>query len=126
MGDQWFDYTVIKEKHNKLGFDLYLVDINGLLDRERVYGYDDDTERFTPFRSLLLTGYAVATSARYRSLSRPPYRTYSVHDAALLRLQASCSVSTVITIHNAQYQGWMGWDKSYLYTTSGFMEMGHA
>src|SRR5215471_709247 len=40
-GDQWFDYTIIKEKTNKLGFQLYLVDIHGLLDREAVYGYGD-------------------------------------------------------------------------------------
>ena len=46
----WFHYTVIKEKTNKLGFDLYLVDINGLLDREKIYGYDDDTERFIAFQ----------------------------------------------------------------------------
>src|SRR6476659_9555778 len=39
LGDRWFDYTVIKEKHNTLGFYLYLIDINGLLDREKVYGY---------------------------------------------------------------------------------------
>ncbi|MDB2272918.1 glycogen/starch synthase, partial [Halorubrum ezzemoulense] len=42
----FFDYTIIKETTNKLGFDLYLVDINGLLDRHRIYGYDDDVERF--------------------------------------------------------------------------------
>ena len=47
---EWFNYTVIKEKTNKLGFDLYLIDINGLLDREKVYGYDDDTERFIAFQ----------------------------------------------------------------------------
>jgi starch synthase len=46
MGSYWFEYTIIKEKTNKLGFDLYLLDIFGLLDRESVYGYDDDTERF--------------------------------------------------------------------------------
>src|SRR6266542_3338098 len=43
LADWWFDYTIIKEKHNTLGFDLYLIDINGLLDREKVYGYSDDT-----------------------------------------------------------------------------------
>ena len=50
MGNTWFEYTIIKEKTNKLGFDLYLVDINGLLDREKIYGYADDTERFTSFQ----------------------------------------------------------------------------
>ena len=46
LGPQWFHYSVIREKTNKLGFDLYLVDVNGLLDREKIYGYDDDIERF--------------------------------------------------------------------------------
>jgi Glycogen synthase len=50
LGNTWFRYAVIKEKTNELGFDLYLLDINGLLDREKVYGYDDDTERFTAFQ----------------------------------------------------------------------------
>src|SRR3979490_3424515 len=50
IGSHHFHYSVIKEKTNKLGFDLYLVDINGLLDREEVYGYDDDTERFVAFQ----------------------------------------------------------------------------
>ena len=56
MGKMNLDFTVIKEKENKLGFDLYLVDINSLLDREKVYGYDDDTERFTEFRLLCWNG----------------------------------------------------------------------
>src|SRR5688572_28732468 len=44
LGSHAFQYAIIKEKTNKLNFDLYLVDINGLLDREKVYGYDDDTQ----------------------------------------------------------------------------------
>src|SRR5580692_9867902 len=50
LGHWWFIYTVIKEKTNRLGFDLYLIDINGLLDREKIYGYSDDAERFTAFQ----------------------------------------------------------------------------
>src|SRR5678815_2448608 len=50
LGNTWFKYAIIKEKTNKLGFDLYLVDINGFLDRERIYGYDDDIQRFTAFQ----------------------------------------------------------------------------
>src|ERR1700710_678473 len=38
LGSRQFDYTIIKERHNKLGFDLYLVDIYGLLDRPKIYG----------------------------------------------------------------------------------------
>ena len=38
LGSHPFHYSIIKEKTNKLEFDLYLVDINHLLDREKVYG----------------------------------------------------------------------------------------
>ena len=50
LGGQFFHYSIIKERTNKLGFDLYLVDINGLLDRDKIYGYSDDTERFLSFQ----------------------------------------------------------------------------
>src|SRR5215213_5892050 len=50
IGSHAFNYAVIKEKTNKLCFDLYLVDINGLLDREKIYCYDDDAERFLAFQ----------------------------------------------------------------------------
>ena len=56
IGQKGFHYSVIKEKSNKLGFDLYLLDINGLLDREKVYGYDDDTEDSLPSRLPFVTG----------------------------------------------------------------------
>ena len=36
MGEHWFEYTIIKEDSNTLGFDLYCVDIYGLLDRENI------------------------------------------------------------------------------------------
>ena len=38
MAHYYFEYTIIREVSNVLGFDLYMVDINGLLDREKVYG----------------------------------------------------------------------------------------
>src|ERR1700760_149670 len=50
MGPWWYNYTIIKETTNALGFDLYLVDIYGLLDREKIYGYSDDTDRFMAFQ----------------------------------------------------------------------------
>ena len=113
LGDRFFDYTIIKEKTNKLGFDLYLVDINGLLDREKIYGYDDDVERFTAFQIAVV-----------HWLSRWEHKPDVVHchdsHTGLIpfmmkycyAFQGLKSVPTVITIHNAQYQGWIGWDKT--------------
>ena len=39
LGDHQFKYSVIKEQTGKLGYDLYLIDINGILDRDKIYGY---------------------------------------------------------------------------------------
>ena len=50
LGFQSVPVRILKEKTNKLGFDLYIVHIAGLMDRDNVYGYSDDTERFIAFQ----------------------------------------------------------------------------
>lgn len=113
IGDRWFDFTVIKEKHNELGFDLYLIDINGLLDREKIYGYDDDTERFTAFQ------VAVVNWLSHWQHKPDVVHCHDHHTGLIPFMMKYCydynklaDVPTVVTIHNAQYQGWMGWEKS--------------
>lgn len=113
MAHYWFNYTVIKESTNQLGFDLYLVDIFGLLDREKIYGYDDDTERFTAFQ------IAVVDWISKWQHTPDVIHVHDHHTALIPFMMQNCfayrhlsSVPTVLTIHNAQYQGWMGWDKS--------------
>lgn len=113
LGNWYFDFTVIKEPSNKLGFDLFLIDINGLLDRQKIYGYDDDAERFTAFQ--------IAVVSWISSWEHQPdvVHCHDHHTALIPFMMKYCydfqhlaAVSTVVTIHNGQYQGWMGWDKS--------------
>ncbi len=114
LGNWWFNYTVIKEKTNLLGFDLYLVDILGLLDRENIYGYSDDVERFTAFQVAVVDWIA---SWKHH----PDIVHVHDHHAGLIPFMFKyCypyrqlqEIPTVLTIHNAQYQGWMGWDKMH-------------
>lgn len=114
LGSNWFHYSVLKEKNNKLGFDLYLVDIKGLLDREKIYGYADDAERFTSFQ------IAVCDWLSHWQ-HRPDIVHVHDHHAGLIPFMMKycfafyklASIPTVLTIHNAQYQGWMSWDKSH-------------
>jgi starch synthase len=114
LGNTWFEYTIIKEKTNKLEFDLYLVDINGLLDRERIYGYNDDTERFTSFQIAVVDWISkwkhhpdiVHVHDYHAGLI--PFMMQSCYEYQQLR-----NIPTILTIHNAQYQGWMGWDKTH-------------
>ncbi len=115
LGQRYFDYTIIKERTGKLGFDLYLVDIYGLLDREKIYGYDDDIERFVAFQ-------IAVTDWLNHWAYKPDIVHCHDHQAGLVPFMMKyCydfnyslgAVKTVLTIHNAQYQGWIGWDKSY-------------
>lgn len=113
LGEWFFDYTVIKEVSNKLGFDIYLIDINGLLDRQKIYGYEDDVERFTAFQIAVVNWIS---SWQHR----PDILHCHDHHTALIPFmikhcydyQFLGNISTVLTIHNGQYQGWMSWDKS--------------
>lgn len=115
LGSHWFQYNIIKEKTNKLGFDLYLVDIHGLLDREKIYGYDDDTERFL--------GFQIAICDWLSKWQHKPavIHCHDHHTGMIPFMVKHCfefrslvDVPTVFTIHNGEYQGWMGWDRVHL------------
>ena len=115
MGSWYFDYTVIKEDTNKLGFDLFLVDINGLLDRDAIYGYPDDTERFVSFQ------IAVTDWISHWQHKPDVVHVHDYHTGLIpfffkhtYRYNMLADVPTVLTIHNAQYQGRMGWNNNYL------------
>ena len=114
LGEYYFEFTIIKEKTNKLGFDLYLVDINGLLDREKIYGYNDDPQRFIAFQIAVLTWLS---SWQHRP---DVIHVHDYHAGLIPFMVKNCYafrnlafVKTVLTIHNAQYQGNIGWDKYY-------------
>lgn len=112
VGQRFFPVQILREKTNKLGFDLFLVSIPGLTDRERVYGYDDDTERFL--------AYQIATLDWISQWEHRPdvIHCHDHHTGLVPFMTANCEkykrlnqIRTMITIHNAQYQGQFGWDK---------------
>ncbi|GAC1381282.1 MAG: glycogen synthase GlgA [Ginsengibacter sp.] len=113
MGSYWFDYTIIKQIKSELGFDLFLVDIFGLLDRDKIYGYDDDIERFMAFQIAVVDWIA-------KWNQNPDIIHVHDHQAGLIPFMMKyCfdyahlgDIKTILTIHNGQYQGWMDWEKS--------------
>ena len=54
LGYFLFSYSILKEKMNQLGFELYQIAIPELFDRPNVYSYEDDTERFLSFQIAFL------------------------------------------------------------------------
>ena len=115
MHDWFFEYTVIQLRDSTLGYELFLIDINGLLDRENVYSYNDDTERFVAFQ-IAFCHWLLAWQ------SNPDIVHCHDHHVGLipfimqhcLGFRALHNIPTVLTIHNAQYQGNFSWDKSVL------------
>ena len=112
LGNFVFPYAVLKESTQKLGFSLFVIAIPELFDRPEVYGYQDDTERFTTFQVAFLN-WLVETQQRPSVLhchdhhsGLIPFLVENAFQYEFLR-----GVPTVLTIHNGQYQGWFGHDK---------------
>lgn len=112
LGTRHFPVRIFREKTNKLGFDLYLVHIAGLTDRDKVYGYEDDTERFL--------AYQIAVLDWINQWEHRPdvIHCHDHHTGLVPFMTGNCekykdlrNIPTILTIHNAQYQGQFGWDK---------------
>ena len=112
LGEFLFPYTVLKEKTNKLGFELYCIAIPELFDRPNVYSYEDDTERFLAFQIAFLNW--LTETNQY-----PDVLHCHDHHTGLIPFMVQYSYNyqhlkhtpTVLTIHNGQYQGWFGFNK---------------
>ncbi|WP_129713663.1 glycogen synthase [Pedobacter sp. SYP-B3415] len=112
LGRNDYPFRILRERSNKLGFDLFLVHINGLFDREGVYGYADDTERFIAFQIAVLDWIV-------QWEHRPDVIHCHDHHTGLLPFMAAhcfkyrqlSQIPTILTIHNAQYQGQFGYNK---------------
>ena len=115
LGSKRYEFEILKERNDLLGFELYLVYVPGLLDREEVYSYPDEREQFIIYQLCFLdwinwsqqspdiihchdhhsglVPFLLQHSALYKRLSKTP---------------------TVFTIHNGQYHGAFGWNQANL------------
>lgn len=114
LGNFNFPFNVLKEKKDKLGFELYLIDIPELFDRNEVYGYHDDIERFLSFQIATLdwmigrNGVPDIINCHDHHTGLIPFMMLYVHKYSKVK-----NVPSVITIHNALYQGQFGFEKLY-------------
>ena len=112
LAQRYFDFDILKERTDCLGFSLYLVKIPGLLDRPEIYSYPDETEQFVCYQLAVLE-WVVKSKFLVDVFHCHDYHAGLIpfllqHSA---RFSALKKVASVCTIHNGQYQGWMGWDK---------------
>lgn len=116
LANRSFNFKILKEVSGKLGYDLYLVYIKGLLDREEVYCYPDEIEQFITYQLSFLE-WMVQSKTQVDIIHCHDHHSglvpFLVSNSA--RYKQLANVPTICTIHNGQYQGWLGWDRfSYL------------
>ena len=106
-----FQVQVMKERGKTLGFDLYLVKIPGLLDRDNPYGYWDESQQFLAFQHGVLH-WLTAMKIRPDVLHCHDYHTglvpFMIENCPEFSFLKG--VKTIGTIHNGEYQGQMKWD----------------
>lgn len=120
-----YKYKILDVDSNKVPFDLHLVYIEDLLDREKVYGYEDETNRYLGFQLAVLdwllkkekTFDLIHCHDHHTSLI--PFFINYCYDYKPLE-----STSTVLTIHNAQYQGQFSHDKLKWFPSFDFNNVG--
>ncbi|WP_134088434.1 glycogen synthase [Olivibacter sp. XZL3] len=115
QGGSSYGYSVLRESTSSLGFELILVKIPGLLDREEVYSYSDEREQFLAFQHASLNWLCVSSQrpdiihCHDHHVGLIPFYMEHVEQFSFLK-----GVPTVATVHNGQYQGWMSWDMASL------------
>ncbi len=112
LRDLYFPFQVLKETENVLGFDLYLIKIQGLTDRENVYGYQDASLQFIAFQVVALYWMRETNAipdilhCHDHHTGLMPFLLNYAYEFQILKGK----MKTIGTIHNGEYQGWMGWE----------------
>jgi starch synthase len=124
LGENNFNYKILTLKDNSLGFDLFLVDVPELLFKDYVYSYDD-TYRFLSFQIAVLD-WMLTLKVKPTTVHCHDHHTgltpfMMSHSTKYIDIER---IPTVLTIHNAQYQGWFPHDKVYLIPEFDFNKVG--
>jgi starch synthase len=107
-----FAFNVLKEVTDKLGFELYLIEIPELFNRKDVYGYEDDIERFVSFQIATLN-WVISRAEMPDVIHCHDHHTGFIPFMMLYSdiYKKLKNTASIITIHNGLYQGQFGFDK---------------
>lgn len=113
LGEDTYSYEIKTLLNSKLGFEVYFVVIPHLLYTDYVYSYDD-TDRFLGFQIAVLDwlvswdNYPEIIHCHDHHTALVPFMMSQAFKYKKLR-----QIPTVLTIHNAQYQGWFSYEKLF-------------
>ncbi|MFG6685284.1 glycogen synthase [Mariniflexile sp. HNIBRBA6329] len=124
LGNNTEDFSVLILKEKPLDFDVFFIDVPELLFKEYVYSFDD-TERFLAFQIAALDW--MLTWEKH-----PDIIHCHDHHTGLIpfmlqesyKYEAFRKIPNILTIHNAQYQGWFSHIKVGLIPAFNFNHVG--
>ncbi len=112
-------FAIERVLNHDLGFELFLINLPGLFDRESIYidqrtgrGFSDEIERNVGFQKAALTWIGqmeempAILHCHDHHTALVPFFINEAFDFEHMR-----SIATVLTIHNGMYQGGMPWSK---------------
>ncbi|WP_027138035.1 glycogen synthase [Gaetbulibacter saemankumensis] len=124
LGDTTYKFSILTLKEKPLDFDIFFVDVPELIFKDYVYSADD-TERFLSFQ--------IATLDWLLTWDKSPDIIHCHdHHTGLVpfmlqesyKYEAFRKTPNILTIHNAQYQGWFSHDKVGLIPPFNFDHVG--
>lgn len=124
LNTQHYDFQVLKMIGQELGFDLYFIHVPELLFKDFVYSYDD-TDRFVAFQ--------IAALQYIGTLKAKPniVHCHDHHTGLVPFMMQHCTmfemlrkIPAVLTIHNAQYQGWFAHERMGIIPTFNKQHLG--
>ena len=109
-----YNYRVLTLKENILDFDVFFIDVPDLLFKDYVYSFDD-TNRFLAFQIATLDWMLTWKT-------KPSIIHCHDHHTGLIpfmlqesyKYESLNKIPVILTIHNAQYQGWFSHEKANL------------
>lgn len=124
LGDDTFAYRILKLKEKPLEFDIFFVDVPKLIFKNYVYS-SEDTERFLAFQIATLDW--MLTWKKHPSI----IHCHDHHTGLIpfmlqesFKYKAFRKIPNILTIHNAQYQGWFSHEKVELIPPFNFDHVG--
>jgi starch synthase len=125
LKNELYNYSISTIVIKSTRVTTYIVQVEGLLDRENVYGYDDETKQYIGFQLAVLNWLCASDKSfdvihcHDHHTSLIPFMINYCDDYLKLKY-----TPTVITIHNAQYQGQFSHEEIKLIPTFNFDNVG--
>ncbi|WP_242134162.1 glycogen synthase [Aestuariivivens marinum] len=124
LGGEQYNFNILKLKENSLDFDIFFVNVPKLIFKDYVYSFDD-TKRFLAFQIAALDWMLTWESlpdiihCHDHHTGLTPFMLQESH-----KYQAFRKIPNILTIHNAQYQGWFSHDNVNLIPSFNFNNVG--